>query len=1088
QNLNEGGTGGTLTAGNTHIAGTLQTTDTANFMGTVTAERDLRVGGNALFKNAANSTTAFQIQNATAGSLVTVDSANANITLGGLNNPELQTWQTNGQSISARELHTSVVANGYVYVMGGYNAGGLVTVQYAKLNTDGSTGAFATTTALPIMRYFGSAATANGYVYVVGGTDVGATRDTVLFAKLNSDGTLGAWSCQGPSAAACSTGSTLTPINANSIGTGGVGAPRDTGSTVVANGYIYYLGGRNASAVVQSTVYRAKLNADGTTGAFATTTALPAAQYLHSATVANGYVYLVAGTVDGTTLKNTTYFAKLNSDGSLGAWSCQGLNATICGSALTPVNTNLMPQLTAGGGVVVANGYIYYTGGIVSSAATANIYYAPLNADGTTGTWTTSSTAIPLVRTYHTSVIANGYIYVLGGDNATANAAPQTSVYYTSTARIKIGGSVDLVGLSGENLAEGGTGGSLTAGNTKIIGALEVQDQATFSQAVVANNGLSVKTANNSTATFEVQGSTGSSEFVVDTANGRVGIGTATPARELHIADGIIRIDKSSNSAGVMMHRTGLKTFFFGVDATGSNAGEFFISDFGTAVSGASTRRLTVDTDGGVIVGDTQTSVAARFYVEGDVLFKPNTTTSPNSVTAFQVQPSGSATPVLDVDTTNSRVGIGTAAPAQELEVNGDIRLDSSVATGGNFGLCHTGATSTGAFTDRDIVACSAAASDVAEWYETEMGVDAGDLVMTTNSLFTYDEEYYDLVTGPSGRFNAHSISILGKGSSNQPGRIMGVISTNPQEVIGESVRDAPHAKNPKPLALSGRVPLKVTNENGPIAIGDPLAASSTPGHAMKAVGSVMIVGYALEGFSGTIGKIDAFVNIGHNDPESLSGQSGDFSSLNVGGEATIDGDLTVTGTTKTKSLLVDGTATITKVVVKTVEVAGDLTVHGTATVKKLTVTGDAEFQGNVVVKGDASFEKDINLVGAAGQSRNAITRRFKASKDLHVGDVVVGDPAKDGQVTTTTVAADTKVLGIALTDTPADQDATIAVGGSVQVKTSATVTANGDLLVSSSQEGKADKSSAPLPGTVIGKALGKPDAAGLVWVLVTLN
>lgn len=131
---------------------------------------------------------------------------------------------------------------------------------------------------------------------------------------------------------------------------------------------------------------------------------------------------------------------------------------------------------------------------------------------------------------------------------------------------------------------------------------------------------------------------------------------------------------------------------------------------------------------------------------------------------------------------------------------------------------------------------------------------------------------------------------------------------------------------------------------------------------------------------------------------------------------------------------------------------------------------------------GDVSF-------GGVGQSRNAVTKKFKASKDLHIGDVVIADPGNDGQVTTTTVSADTKVLGIALTDTQAGEDATIAIGGSVQVKAASAAILSGDLLVSSSAEGTADKSATtPSVGSVIGKALGKPDTSNMVWVLVTLN
>ncbi|HKR81944.1 MAG TPA: hypothetical protein VJR27_03005 [Candidatus Saccharimonadales bacterium] len=55
----------------------------------------------------------------------------------------------------------------------------------------------------------------------------------------------------------------------------------------------------------------------------------------------------------------------------------------------------------------------------------------------------------------------------------------------------------------------------------------------------------------------------------------------------------------------------------------------------------------------------------ATFSNTGSVLFKPST----NATTAFQVQPSGSTTPVLNVDTTNSRLGLGTSSPSTTLDV-----------------------------------------------------------------------------------------------------------------------------------------------------------------------------------------------------------------------------------------------------------------------------------------------------------------------------------------------------------------------------------------------------------------------------------
>jgi hypothetical protein len=63
-------------------------------------------------------------------------------------------------------------------------------------------------------------------------------------------------------------------------------------------------------------------------------------------------------------------------------------------------------------------------------------------------------------------------------------------------------------------------------------------------------------------------------------------------------------------------------------------------------------------------------------------------------------------------------------------------------------------------------------------------------------------------------------------------------------------------------VALAGRVPTKVSTENGPIEIGDPLTSSNLPGVAMKAKKPGRIIGLALEPYSGEgVGKIMVFVN-----------------------------------------------------------------------------------------------------------------------------------------------------------------------------------------------------------------------------------
>jgi hypothetical protein len=90
--------------------------------------------------------------------------------------------------------------------------------------------------------------------------------------------------------------------------------------------------------------------------------------------------------------------------------------------------------------------------------------------------------------------------------------------------------------------------------------------------------------------------------------------------------------------------------------------------------------------------------------------------------------------------------------------------------------------------------------------------------------------------------------------------RIAGVVSSDPGLTLGwEGSDDAP-------IALAGRVPLKVSLENGPIAVGDHLTSSTAPGRAMKATEPGATVGVALEPFDGSQGsegEVLTFVNLG---------------------------------------------------------------------------------------------------------------------------------------------------------------------------------------------------------------------------------
>ncbi len=180
---------------------------------------------------------------------------------------------------------------------------------------------------------------------------------------------------------------------------------------------------------------------------------------------------------------------------------------------------------------------------------------------------------------------------------------------------------------------------------------------------------------------------------------------------------------------------------------------------------------------------------------------------------------------------------------------------------------------------------------DLAENFPSTQSLTAGDVV----AIDTTNSENVVRSTGTTSKL------------------VIGVVSTAPGITLGQNGPGYP-------IALSGRVPVKVTNEAGSIAAGDYLTSSSTPGYAKKAAPGDKTIGQAMASFDGTSGTVVVFVNNsgGNVAPQELvqGTQSptqtgiGNFTDLNVSGLATMN-DLKVTGMATVKDLKVEGTATV---------------------------------------------------------------------------------------------------------------------------------------------------------------------------------
>jgi len=161
------------------------------------------------------------------------------------------------------------------------------------------------------------------------------------------------------------------------------------------------------SSTFTMTAFAASL---GDVGAWADTTSLPQNLTYSNSVTYNGFAYTIGGD-NGVSLVNTVYSAPLNLDGTVGAWTA----------------TTSLPQPLSGSTSVVYNDYVYVIGGYNGSSPLLDtVYSAPLNLDGTVGAWTTSVNTLPQTINDAISIAYDGYVYVMGGDNGSAQS---TTVY-----------------------------------------------------------------------------------------------------------------------------------------------------------------------------------------------------------------------------------------------------------------------------------------------------------------------------------------------------------------------------------------------------------------------------------------------------------------------------------------------------------------------------------------------------------------------------------------------------------------------------------------------------------------------------------
>jgi hypothetical protein len=227
--------------------------------------------------------------------------------------------------------------------------------------------------------------------------------------------------------------------------------------------------------------------------------------------------------------------------------------------------------------------------------------------------------------------------------------------------------------------------------------------------------------------------------------------------------------------------------------------------------------------------------------------------TTPLFDIATTTNSSGSATSSLFRVDYNGNIGIGTSSPSAKLHIGsaasgGNVRIANGWLCVDNNDTCSGGSTAGTVYA----VGAYTTGADIAESYPiNDPTLVPGEIVALEGTQPTY------VTRATSSRL------------------VFGIISTQPGVLLAGYNKDPLMATNTVPVALAGRVPVKVTLAGGAIKMGDTITISSIPGVGMKAnASSLVTVGIALEDWAGDpnvldsaqVGTVLVFVNLSHRE------------------------------------------------------------------------------------------------------------------------------------------------------------------------------------------------------------------------------
>lgn len=527
----------------------------------------------------------------------------------------------------------------------------------------------------------------------------------------------------------------------------------------------------------------------------------------------------------------------LDFDGSGGSGTAAGYRSAVTGSSGTLTDAYGLDALVSTDGGTITSGY-GVRGEVTNSGGTITTGYGGyFGANGT-------STAYAVYT-------SGGYVHIEGDATATTpdDAGNNGTLFVKGLVEVDDSITIDKTSTS-------------TTADSEYGGRFDVSDTGIVTSGTDLTYGIDVSTTRTgatggTTRAFGMRslviGSTGGTS---STYGAYIDATGADTNYAIYTEGGLVHIDGSGiGSEATPGDATGDGELFVRGDIETDSA--IYIDNTSTSSTAATTAALDIDlSDTGIVTSGTDTQYGADILVErsgatGGLILSEGIR---SFVTADNAGAGTSTAVAGRFKASGADNNVALLTVGGFLQVDFDDTIDAPTLPG-------VGGSGTGYFSaDVEIFDGALCVGNGADNNCSDAAATDGVIYSTANTVTQHDiaEAFPStqfLLAGEIVKVSDDRNEHVGR--ATQTDTIIGAVSTSPGLTLGWETA----AQGYYPIALAGRTPVKVNDENGAIAVGDRIAVSSAPGIGMRATKEGEVVGIAMEPFVGTgAGAVMVFI------------------------------------------------------------------------------------------------------------------------------------------------------------------------------------------------------------------------------------